>query len=111
VHSPLLRITQLLKDAGIPMDGIRDLGTGNYQVIWLPTATPAQKLQAAQIVANADKTPRRARKYVDIMTELAALPQADLNKLMLLMMAGWLIDNPDIAEKVSVAVNGDEPDV
>jgi hypothetical protein len=45
------------------------------------------------------------------MADLAALPQTDLNKLILLMLADWLIDNPDIAAKISVAVSGDEPDV
>lgn len=49
-----------LTTAGIPIEGVSDNGDGTYRVDYMTAATPAQKTQAAGIVAAFNATAEQA---------------------------------------------------
>lgn len=107
------RITDLdveLRDANIPINGI---GGGALGVaVWFkPEATQQNKDDASAIINTFDWTERRPRGYQVLIDAIAALSAADRNKLLAAVAADFLRRNPRFAQKFSIAILGDEPDV
>ena len=107
------RITDLdieLRDANIPIDGVSG-GALGVTVWYKPSATQQNKDDATAIINAYDWTERRPRGYQVLIDAIAALSAADRNKLLAAVAADFLRRNPKFAQKFSIAILGDEPDV
>lgn len=106
----LTRLDEIIKEAGIPIFGLRGV-QGDVKIDFNPSATVQQRTDAAAIVASFDWTPRRKRAYLNLINDIAALSAADRNKLLAAVAADFLRRFPRFAQRLSINVDGDEPDV
>lgn len=65
-----------LTTAGIPIEGVADNGDGTYRVDYMTAATPAQKTQAAGIVAAFNATAEQATLAAAAAEQAGAQPTA-----------------------------------
>ena len=106
----LTRLDELIKESGVPIFGLRGV-QGDVKIDFDPAATPQQRTDTAAIVAGFDWTPRRPRSYLSIISDIAGLSDADRIKLLAAVAADFLRRFPRFAQRLSINVDGDEPDV
>ena len=122
LHGPLTRLHDALRAAGIPIDGVRpttrgtSAGPGNVTVDFNPSATAAQRTQAANIVAAHNWTVRTRRPVTaiaaDIETWITAPASpveqiARLRKVAAMAVALAVAANPQLARQSGIPVDGD----
>ncbi len=103
----LQRLTEQIRDAGVPIDGLSGTGPG-VRIDFRPEATPAQRTQAAGMVAAFNWAPRRPRALADVTAAVQALSTADRNLLLSALAAEFLRQHPEFATRLGVNVPGDE---
>lgn len=106
-----LRAAGLLDPVNGPLTGM-DLAPAEVRKVRLYfalDATAEQRVTVQTFVRDWDFAPRRPRTIADIMTDLAALPPADLVHLQLRDLAIRLQARPNMAREIGLNIDGDEP--
>lgn len=106
--SAAAKIHEALTAAGIPIDGV-SVGPTGLRIDFRTEATAQQRLQAQAIAAGVDIVPRKPADRAAVRQAIAALSAADRQRLMIETTVDWLIDHPQAARKLGIAVDGDEP--
>jgi len=103
------RITDKLISLGFPVQCVNDNGDGTYTATLDSTGTPAQQITVNTLVRNYVDSPRVPLPLATIIQNVQSLTTAQQNKLLLLVVALSIQQNPQLGNLVGVVVAGDQP--
>lgn len=106
--SAAAKVHEALAAAGIPIDGVA-VGSAGMRIDFRPEATAPQRQQAQAIAASVAVLPRKPADRAAVRQAIAALSAADRQRLMIETTVDWLLDHPQAARKLGIAVDGDAP--
>lgn len=111
MHLPAAsRLTDILTDAGYPIQCVSVNPDGTFTITLNSTGTTIQQTAVDLIAKTYVDAPRIPLPLKTIIANVQALTSAQQNKLLLLVVALAIQDNPKLGELVSVVVAGDQPE-
>lgn len=75
---------------------------------WSQEPTPQQLAEFNSLIASSDLRRRRPKSIASLATEINNLPASDFRKLQCITMAYLLAQEPRLARRAGVALDGDE---
>lgn len=107
----MVKIGEAIRQAGIPINGLRETAPGVFGIDFRPEATSAQRTQAQTILTNFDRRARRPRSIAALVADINAMTVANRNILLVAVLAQILQRDPQFAIRAGFpALVGDEVD-
>lgn len=98
---------QLLRDGGIPIDGVSGAGPA-CRIDFRNEATEAQRSAARQMAQNFDWRERRPKDLQALVGEIQGLPSSQLQTLLAAVAAQVVRGDPQFARRIGVPLDGEE---
>lgn len=100
-----LVLHQQLEEAGIPIDGVSG---PPWEALYAPGATDEDRKAGDSICAAFDGKPLVARPAEEVAADLEKLSADDVARLLLLVAARALADDPSLARRAGIEVESHE---
>lgn len=105
--SRLAVLDQLIRDAGVPIDGLSGSGPG-VRIDFREEATPNQRAAAHQLAATFDWRERRPKSTNALMSEIQSLQADEKQNLLIAVAAQYLQSDPSLAKRFNINIEGDQ---